>query len=39
LIHIACRDIYKRFIMKRVLKGVNLIINPGETLVIMGQSG
>jgi phospholipid/cholesterol/gamma-HCH transport system ATP-binding protein len=25
--------------MKRVLKGVNLIINPGETLVIMGQSG
>lgn len=25
--------------MKRVLKGVNLIVNPGETLVIMGQSG
>jgi phospholipid/cholesterol/gamma-HCH transport system ATP-binding protein len=39
LIHIACRNIHKRFALKRVLKGVDLIINPGETLVIMGQSG
>lgn len=39
MIHIACRHIYKSFLLKRVLKGVDLIINPGETLVIMGQSG
>jgi phospholipid/cholesterol/gamma-HCH transport system ATP-binding protein len=39
VIHIACRDLHKRFMLKRVLKGVNLIVNPGETLVIMGQSG
>jgi len=39
LIHIACRNIHKRFALKRVLKGVDLIVNPGETLVIMGQSG
>jgi phospholipid/cholesterol/gamma-HCH transport system ATP-binding protein len=39
VIHIACRDVHKRFMLKRVLKGVDLIINPGETLVIIGQSG
>jgi phospholipid/cholesterol/gamma-HCH transport system ATP-binding protein len=39
VIHIACRDVHKRFFLKRVLVGVDLIINPGETLVIMGQSG
>lgn len=39
LIHIACRNLHKRFIRKHVLRGVDLIINPGETLVIMGQSG
>lgn len=39
MIHIACRDLHKRFFLKRVLQGVDLIINPGETLVIMGQSG
>jgi phospholipid/cholesterol/gamma-HCH transport system ATP-binding protein len=39
LIHIACRNVYKRFSLKRVLRGVDLIVNPGETLVIMGQSG
>jgi phospholipid/cholesterol/gamma-HCH transport system ATP-binding protein len=39
VIHIACRNVYKSFLLKKVLKGVDLIINPGETLVIMGQSG
>ena len=39
MIHIACRDVHKRFVLKRVLKGVDLIVNPGETLVVMGQSG
>lgn len=39
MIHIACRDVHKSFLLKRVLTGVELIINPGETLVIMGQSG
>jgi phospholipid/cholesterol/gamma-HCH transport system ATP-binding protein len=39
VIHIACRDVYKSFVLKRVLTGVDLVINPGETLVIMGQSG
>jgi len=39
VIHIACRDVHKRFVLKRVLKGVDLIVNPGETLVVMGQSG
>lgn len=39
MIHIACRDVHKRFILKPVLEGVNLVISPGESLVIMGQSG
>ena len=39
MIHIACRNVYKSFLLKRVLRGVDLIVNPGETLVIMGQSG
>jgi phospholipid/cholesterol/gamma-HCH transport system ATP-binding protein len=39
LIHIACKNLKKRFFMKPVLRGVDLIVNPGETLVIIGQSG
>jgi len=39
VIHIACRNVHKSYLLKRVLTGVDLIINPGETLVIMGQSG
>lgn len=39
MIHIACRNVHKRFMLKRVLTGVNLVVNPGETLVIIGQSG
>jgi len=39
LIHIACRNVWKRFVTNSVLRGVDLIVNPGETLVIIGQSG
>lgn len=39
MIHIACKNVHKRFFMKPVLRGVDLIVNPGETLVIIGQSG
>jgi phospholipid/cholesterol/gamma-HCH transport system ATP-binding protein len=39
MIRIECRDVWKSFERKRVLRGVNLIIEPGETLVIIGQSG
>lgn len=39
MISIECRDVWKSFGRKRVLSGVNLTIAPGETVVIMGQSG
>jgi phospholipid/cholesterol/gamma-HCH transport system ATP-binding protein len=39
MISIECRDIWKSFYSKSVLRGVNLNIRAGETLVIMGQSG
>jgi phospholipid/cholesterol/gamma-HCH transport system ATP-binding protein len=39
MISIECRNVWKSFGRKRVLRGVNLSIPPGETLVIMGQSG
>ncbi len=39
MISIECHDVWKSFYRKRVLRGVNLAIRPGETLVIMGQSG
>ena len=39
MIHIACRNVWKRFVTNSVLRGVDLIVNPGETLVIIGQSG
>ena len=39
MLSIECRDVWKSFDRKRVLRGVNLMIEPGETLVIMGQSG
>lgn len=39
MIHIACRNVHKNFVFKRVLRGVDLIVNPGETLVIIGRSG
>ncbi len=36
---IAMRDIKKSFGTKKVLDGVNLTVNPGESLVIIGGSG
>jgi phospholipid/cholesterol/gamma-HCH transport system ATP-binding protein len=36
---IEIRNVKKRFGRNEVLKGVNLIINKGETLVIIGKSG
>jgi phospholipid/cholesterol/gamma-HCH transport system ATP-binding protein len=39
MIAIECHDVWKSFDRKRVLRGVNLNIRAGETLVIMGQSG
>jgi phospholipid/cholesterol/gamma-HCH transport system ATP-binding protein len=39
MIRIECRDVWKRFERKHVLRGLNLTIEPGETVVIIGQSG
>jgi phospholipid/cholesterol/gamma-HCH transport system ATP-binding protein len=36
---IAARDVWKRFGPKEVLKGLNLEVHEGETLVILGRSG
>jgi phospholipid/cholesterol/gamma-HCH transport system ATP-binding protein len=39
MVTIECRDVWKSFSRKSVLRGVNLVIHPGETVVIIGQSG
>ena len=39
MVTIECRDLWKSFYRKSVLRGVNLTVHPGETLVIIGQSG
>jgi len=39
MVTIECRDVWKSFDDKRVLRGVNLTVEPGETVVIIGQSG
>jgi phospholipid/cholesterol/gamma-HCH transport system ATP-binding protein len=39
MITIECHDVWKSFSRKVVLRGVNLVVHPGETIVIMGQSG
>jgi phospholipid/cholesterol/gamma-HCH transport system ATP-binding protein len=39
MVTIECRDVWKSFPRKSVLRGVNLVIHPGETIVIIGQSG
>ncbi len=36
---IEIKDLYKSFGSKKVLQGVNLTINKGETMVIIGRSG
>lgn len=36
---IEIKDLYKNFRGKEVLKGVDLCINPGETIAIIGRSG
>ena len=39
MITIQCREVWKSFYRKPVLRGVNLAIGPGETVVVIGQSG
>jgi phospholipid/cholesterol/gamma-HCH transport system ATP-binding protein len=39
MVRIECRDVWKSFGRKHVLRALNLTIEPGETLVIIGQSG
>ena len=39
MITIECRNVWKSFYRKSVLRGVNLTIAPGETVVVIGQSG
>jgi len=39
MITVECRNVWKAFYGKSVLRGVNLTIRPGETIVIIGQSG
>ena len=39
MVTIECRDVWKSFGRKSVLRGLNLVIKPGETVVIIGRSG
>jgi phospholipid/cholesterol/gamma-HCH transport system ATP-binding protein len=39
MLRIECKNVWKQFDDKRVLQGVDLSIEPGETVVIIGQSG
>ncbi|HEX5131388.1 MAG TPA: ABC transporter ATP-binding protein [Candidatus Krumholzibacteria bacterium] len=39
MISIECHNVWKSFGPKHVLRGVDLVVRPGETLVVMGQSG
>jgi len=38
-VRIECRDLHKSFFRKAVLRGVDLSIDAGESIVIMGRSG
>jgi phospholipid/cholesterol/gamma-HCH transport system ATP-binding protein len=39
VLQIVCNNVWKSFYGKPVLRGVDLVINRGETIVIMGRSG
>ncbi len=39
MVTIECRGIWKGFGRKSVLRGLDLVIKPGETVVVIGQSG
>jgi len=39
MLRLECKNVWKQFDDKHVLQGVNLTIEPGETVVIIGQSG
>ncbi len=39
MVTIECQDVWKSFGRRSVLRGLNLTIQPGETVVIIGQSG
>lgn len=39
MVTIECRGVWKGFGRKSVLRGLDLVINPGETVVVIGQSG
>ena len=39
MVTIECRALWKGFGRKSVLRGLDLVINPGETVVVIGQSG
>ncbi len=39
MVTIECRGLWKGFGRKSVLRGLDLTINPGETVVVIGQSG
>ncbi len=36
---IVCENLHKAFFRKPVLRGVDLVVEPGENLVVMGRSG
>lgn len=39
MVTIECRGLWKGFGRKSVLRGLDLVVNPGETVVVIGQSG
>jgi phospholipid/cholesterol/gamma-HCH transport system ATP-binding protein len=39
VLRVVCDNVWKSFYRRPVLRGVDLVINPGETIVVMGRSG